>query len=66
MISRVLPVAMLSSVEQVALFISRLLIRVTFIESFPFQSFRVDLDDVRLSRFEVADAISTAIPVKDN
>jgi hypothetical protein len=45
----------------VVLFISRLLIRVTFIESF-----RVDLDDVTLSLFEVADAISTAIPVKDN
>jgi hypothetical protein len=26
----------------------------------------VDLDDVTLSLFEVADAISTAIPVKDN
>jgi hypothetical protein len=60
MISRDLSVAMLSSVEQVVLFISRLLIRVTFIESF-----RVDLDDVTLSRFEVADAIST-IPVKGN
>ena len=26
----------------------------------------MDLDDVTLSQFEVADSISTAIPVKDN